>query len=59
MVESGDFLRVYVTEVPEKGRANEAARKLIAEHLRVTLSCVSLLKGPTSRHKTFLVSLGV
>lgn len=56
VVESAGDLRLYVAQPPEQGRATEAARKLLSEHLRVTPSCVSLLKGATSRHKIFLVN---
>ena len=44
-------LIVYVREVPEKGRANDALVKLLADHLDLPKSCVSITRGHTSRHK--------
>lgn len=38
---------------PEKGKANEAARKMLAAHLGVPPSAIALLRGSTSRHKLF------
>ncbi len=38
---------------PEKGKANEAARKMLAAHLGVAPSEVVLLRGSTSRMKVF------
>lgn len=46
-------LRVYVTTVPEDGKANAAVVKLIAKALGVPKSRLTLLRGHTSRDKVF------
>lgn len=49
----GDLLRVYVTVVPEGGKANAAVIKLLAKALGVAKSRLVLLRGETSRDKLF------
>ncbi len=49
------YLRVRVTEAPEKGKANEAVTKLIARALGVPKSRVEVASGETGRLKTVIV----
>lgn len=51
----GDALKVSVSAPPERGKANRALRKLLAEALRIRTSDVHILKGETSRRKVVLV----
>jgi len=46
-------LRVYVTVVPEGGKANAAVAKLLAAALGVAKSRLVLVRGETSRDKLF------
>ncbi|HEX7776557.1 MAG TPA: DUF167 family protein [Parvibaculum sp.] len=46
------YLRVRVTEAPEKGKANEAVAKLVAKALGVPKSAVEIASGETGRLKT-------
>ncbi|WP_050528115.1 DUF167 domain-containing protein [Pseudorhodobacter aquimaris] len=46
-------IRVYVTTVPEDGKATAAVIKLLAKSLGVAKSRVVLLRGATSRDKVF------
>jgi uncharacterized protein YggU (UPF0235/DUF167 family) len=48
-------LRIRTTAPPTDGKANKAAIKLLANHLDVPPSSISLLRGQTSRSKQFLV----
>ncbi|WP_237763494.1 DUF167 domain-containing protein [Falsirhodobacter sp. alg1] len=48
-------LRIYVTAPPEGGRATDAARTLLAKHLGCAPSRLELVRGATSREKTFRV----
>lgn len=48
-------IRVYVTVVPEDGKANEAVRKLLAAALGVAKSRLVLVRGQTARDKVFRV----
>ncbi len=47
----GESLRLKVRARPEKGRANEAVVRLLAKHLGVPRSSVSIVRGATSREK--------
>lgn len=49
------MLRVYVTVVPEDGKANAAVQKLLAKALGLAKSRLSLIRGHTSRDKVFRV----
>ena len=48
-----DGLRVYVTVVPEGGKANAAVVKLLAKALGVAKSRLTLVRGETARDKVF------
>ncbi|ADO41418.1 DUF167 domain-containing protein [Ketogulonicigenium vulgare] len=50
--ESG-VLRVYVTVVPEDGKANAAVTELLAKALRIPKSKLILKSGATARDKVF------
>ncbi|WP_249139041.1 DUF167 domain-containing protein [Actibacterium sp. MT2.3-13A] len=51
----GGEIRVYVTTVPEAGKANAAVVKLLAKALGVPKSRLELLRGQTGRDKIFRV----
>jgi uncharacterized protein len=46
-------IRIAVTEVPEAGRATEAARASLAKALGVAKTRLTLLRGATARDKLF------
>lgn len=50
------WLRIALTAPPVDGKANEAARRFLAEALDVSKSSVSLLSGQTARLKRFSVA---
>lgn len=50
------WLRVALTAPPVDGKANEAARRFLAEILNVSKSSVTLLAGQTARLKRFAVA---
>ena len=52
---AADALRVAVNEAPEKGRANAAAARLVAEALRIAPSRVEIIAGGKSRRKRLLL----
>lgn len=54
VVEEGQ-VRVYVTTVPEGGKANAAVVKLLAKAVGVPKSRLELIRGQTSRDKVFRV----
>ncbi len=56
IVESGDVLRVYVTCVPENGRANEAVIDLLSDYFKIAKSRIQIIKGLTSRDKVFAIN---
>lgn len=49
-------LRVRVTAVPDKGKANAAVTGLLAKALAVPKSAVVLVQGETARLKTFEIA---
>lgn len=51
--ETGGPMLAYVTVPPEGGKANVAVQKLLAAHLGVAKSRVTLVRGPKSRDKVF------
>lgn len=51
-----DSLRVAVTQVAEKGRANKAIVALLAKQLRLPKSQIQLVSGNTSSEKKFLIT---
>lgn len=54
VVEDGT-IRVYVTVVPEDGKANRAVVKLLARALGVAKTRLVLLRGATSRDKVYWI----
>lgn len=50
-----DSFEVKVSVAPEKGKANERVRELLAEFLGVAKSQVVLVRGESSRAKIFEV----
>ena len=55
--EDGSFcLRIYVTVVPEDGKANDAVIKLLAKELGVAKSSLQIIRGKKSRKKTFRIT---
>lgn len=55
--ESG-ALKVYVTTVPENGKATAAVVKLLAKALGIPKSRLVLVKGMTARDKVFEIAPG-
>jgi uncharacterized protein len=49
--ERAGALKVRLTAPPVEGRANEALRRLLAEHLNVPVSSVRIVAGESSRTK--------
>ena len=49
-------LKVAVTQAPQKGKANKALVKVIADAMGLRKSQVSLVSGETSQHKKFLLN---
>lgn len=50
-----DTIRVYVTTVPEDGKANKAVVKLLSKALGVPKTRFDLIRGATSRDKVFRI----
>jgi uncharacterized protein len=48
----GDAWKVRVTEAPERGRANEAVLRLLAETLALPRTALTLVSGHGAREKT-------
>ncbi len=50
-----DHYRVWVTEAPEKGKANKEVVKLLAKFFSVSQSKISIISGLKSANKILLV----
>lgn len=48
-------LKIGVTAVPEKGKANAALIKLLAKRLKVSKSAIEIISGETDRNKVLQV----
>lgn len=53
VVAEGGTIRVYVTVVPEGGKANAAVTALLAKALGVAKTRLTLTRGTSSRDKLF------
>lgn len=53
IVEEDGQLRVYVTTVPEDGKANKEVTRLLAQALGVAKTALVLVRGQTTRDKVF------
>ena len=53
--EWADSLKVLITAPPEKGKANEAIVRLLAEKLGLKKSAIRVISGETSRDKRVLI----
>jgi len=56
ILRDGDVLRVYITTVPEDGKANVAVQKLLAKALGISKSRLLLKRGHKSRDKVFHIA---
>jgi len=52
---SADAYEIWVKAPASEGRANEAVRNMLAQHLSVAENKLSLIKGATSPAKIFLL----
>ncbi len=48
-------LKIAVTAPPEKGKANKAIIKLLAEKLNIRVSSIKVIAGETSREKKIFI----
>lgn len=56
-LEDGSLLvRVYVTTVPENGKANQAVVKLLAKEMGLAKSSLTIVRGLTDRNKLVRVN---
>lgn len=51
-----DELKIYITAVPDQGKANEALIAFLAKTLKISKSQISIKRGHTSRHKLLCLS---
>jgi Uncharacterized conserved protein len=54
--EQNGMIKVSVTQVPEKGKANKAVLEQLAKDLGLRKSQVQLISGETAQHKKFLIT---
>ena len=50
-------VKIEVTAAPEKGKANEAVLRVLADHYDIAPSRISLVRGASTRMKQFDVQV--
>lgn len=50
-----EFVEIYVTDPPEKGKANAEVIKLLSKEFNVSKSSIEIIKGETARLKKVLI----
>ncbi len=50
-----DFLKISVTAIPEKGKANRELIKWLSRYLQIRKSSIVLIHGETDRNKIFRI----
>lgn len=50
-------LKVWVHSAPDRGRANEELREILAKHFGLARTKISLIKGERSRIKMFALDM--
>lgn len=50
-IESNGVIKIAVTVVPEKGKANEKLLEVLAKELVIAKTRLSIVKGGTGKHK--------
>lgn len=55
IVKEGEEYKIYVLEVPERGRANDAVLKALAKHLEISLFRLRLVSGSTTKRKLIAI----
>ena len=51
-----EFYRVYVTTMPEDGKANEAVLKLLSREIKIPKSALDIIQGIRGRDKIIRVN---
>jgi hypothetical protein len=52
-----DMYKVWIKEIPEDGKANEAVIKALAKYFDTAKSNIELIKGATSSEKVFNINI--
>lgn len=50
-------IKIYVTAVPENGKANKSIINLLAKELKIAKSQIKLIRGETAKEKWFKIKL--
>jgi len=54
-LDGSKYIRVYVTCVPEDGKANKAVIQLLSKELGIPKSALTITQGATTRDKTITI----
>lgn len=55
--EEDGLFKVYLTAVPQKGKANKALVDLLARYFDVNKSAIEIVNGARSHHKTVKIHI--
>ncbi len=53
----GETLKVRLSVVPEKGKANKALIQLLSKKLKISQSQITIVQGQTSRNKKVSIAM--
>ncbi|MGB4191336.1 MAG: DUF167 domain-containing protein [Rickettsiales bacterium] len=51
-----NYLKIYITEVAEDGKANKFVVNLLAEKLKISKNNITIIQGATSTNKTICIT---
>lgn len=55
VLHSTGIIKIYVTQAPEKGKANAAVCSLLAKTLGIRKAMIQVVRGATSQNKQILI----
>ena len=53
--ESGDFIKISVRSIPEKGKANKELIEFLAKKLKIAKSDIEIISGELDKYKKILL----
>lgn len=54
---SSDSMKIHITTIPEKGKANKKIVKLLSKHFKVSKSSIEIVQGELSSNKVIDIDL--
>jgi len=55
--EEENMLKIYVTELPEKGKANQALIRILSKYYHISKTNINIIQGEKNRIKLLQINL--